>query len=283
VKLHLPEILHHMEKKPLVFTPAIGDPFIADAKDKRRNRFLTFLTERMHKATKFIFDSGSDQDGETVSAVRETSVNMLEAGFFHLPFPVIWIEDPFEDTPDVGFTFNKTTEMRNYYLATEDEDTITVFLIQRLPMEPRFMVHMAPLVIDLKEASDLFRLGGIDQQPGPILVQTYGEAIYALKKFLVVLATEDLVRENVEGKPWKASLPKLHRQYPFSVVRVPLERSGAGEALVGADGRKRRRGLVRGYMWGRNTRPLEEQRWIKPHWRGSQELGTVERSHYTVR
>jgi hypothetical protein len=42
--------------------------------------------------------------------------------------------------------------------------------------------------------------------------------------------------------------------------------------------------LVRGYVYGKNTRPLAEQRWVKPYWRGDKELGVVATpEHYEVR
>jgi hypothetical protein len=73
--------------------------------------------------TKFYFDSGADA-GETVVAVRETALNMLEAGLFHLTFPRIWIEDVFAEEARPMFD-------RYCYLVYEEADYIAIRLFVR--------------------------------------------------------------------------------------------------------------------------------------------------------
>ena len=46
-------------------------------------------------ARKCLFDSGSDQ-GDKAFAVRDTALEMVEAGLFRMPAPAVWIGDPFE-------------------------------------------------------------------------------------------------------------------------------------------------------------------------------------------
>jgi hypothetical protein len=276
MKLHLPLLMEHLESRDILVAPSTGLPFVVGRKDKRPTHLLPLL----HRAEKFIFDSGQDRDPETTAAVHETAINMLEAGLFHLPHNVTWIEDPFEHTP----------EMRYYYLCKEDEEGITVIFLQGIPKEvtggegPRFCLMEHPAFISFNEARGEFEIIGA-QACDPIFGTTFGEAIYSLKKFIVCLNTADIVRERVEGRPHKASLPKKFRQYEHSIVRVPLDHADGEDRGGDGDGsgRKRRKHLVRGYMWGKNTRPVIEQRWIKPFFRGNQEVGEVVRDHYVVK
>lgn len=275
MKLYLPDIMEHIERKDMLLAIPVGLPVVLSRKAKARP---THLLPLMHKAMKFIFDSGSDKDDQTTSAVRETSVNMLEAGLFHLPSPITWIEDPFDDDPT----------MRFYYLCTEDETGITVHFLQSLPRDmdshaPRYMVFLNTAFISFTEITDKFIIHDV-KQVDPVYGNTFAEAIYSLKKFIVCLNTEDIVREKVDGKPFKAGLPKKFRQYEHAIIRVPLDTFDDRYVEPGSGtGRKRRKHLVRGYTWGRNTRPVEEQRWIRPFFRGSQEVGEVVRDHYVVK
>jgi hypothetical protein len=98
----------------------------------------------------------------------------------------------------------------------------------------------------------------------------------------VTLATEQADREDVAGKPFRKRWPKQNRQYQHTIVRVPLDTTEPRESEARGPSGTRRKHLVRGYMWGKNTRPQAEWRWIRPFWRGSAEVGIVERSHYVV-
>lgn len=274
MKLLLPEVLHHLEKKPFVLCDAVGDVVVLEPSVKMRSKMTQPLMDDAQKAVKFLFDSGCDRDDDTVFAVRDTALAMLEAGLFHLPFPAIWVEDPYDDVPET--TTFRFTGMRNFYLVKETQTQIITRLIQRIPNEMpgvRFMIHGARLVIDKTQPSDLFMVEGGSSlgvsKIDPDLEKTFGEAIYALKKFIVTLAAEEIERESIKGKPTKASIPKLYREYDYTIIRTPVERDENGEIVIEPSGRRRRKHLVRGYVWGRNTRPLDEQRWIKPFWRGA--------------
>lgn len=288
MRLHLPEAMHQFEKKRLLFAPADGLPFVADKSDKGRRALVEKWLPMMHKAQKFVFDSGSDRDEQTTQAVRTTAVDMMAMGLFHLPYPIVWIEDPFDRDPD---------ETRNYYLAEEKRDAITFWLFQRhgataqdpatgeliplSPAMPRYVIHPNAMVIDLREPKDTFQvIGAID--PHPVQRTTYGEAAYALKKFLVTLATKQAVRETVPGGDTGAHVAKQSRKYPFTVVRVPLDPPGAGTAR--GPGAPRRAHLVRGHVWGKLARPKAEWRWIEPYWRGEGEPERAPpRDHYEIK
>lgn len=286
MRLLCTKILHTLRHRPLLLSG--GEPYVSQPSDKRRNAVLAPLLPLIHRAEKFIFDSGSDQDERTIMAVRETALNMLEAGLFHLPHKVVWVEDPWEDAPD---------EKRNFYLAVEDDDAIRVYLFthmnQRLladtfgirvnPSMPSTSFHLSPLIISLREPSDQFGFhsgGGTDL----MFLKVLAEAMYSFKKFIVTLNTENLQIERGRTPSHGVRPGARFRKYEHRIVRVPLDTSPSSGGLGSSGpGKPRRRHLVRGYVFGKNTRPKEQQRWIKPYWRGDAEIGIVERDHYELR
>lgn len=286
MKLHLPELMHELRSRPLAVVDSHGMPETQEPHHRGRAALLGRLLPLMHQAQKFIFDSGSDQDPDTITAVRETSVAMLEAGLFHLPHPVCWIEEPYSDDQD--------ELRRNYYLAEEGVEGITLHFFQRanpadlaiMPggrLLPTFLLHRHAMFIDLKTASDRAILLGA-QQSNELYAAIIGEALYGLKKFVVCLNTEQLVIDQVPAGRGRG-VGTRQREYAHTIVRIPLEPTLPASEGGGAkeEGKRRRRTLVRGFVWGKHTRPPEEQRWIRPHWRGDASLGTVERSHHVVR
>ena len=273
--LVLPILMDHLERKPIcIFASSSANPLErVPARDRSRKDWARMLIPKMHRAQKFMFDSGSDTPA-TAQPVRETAVNMIESKLFHLAFAETWIEDPFANDPTRPYM----------YLCLEQDDIVEVYhFTDNGPTKEdcRFVMGQIAYVIDLAEAQDGFIFPGVLRRNQTAVISA-GEAIYAIKKFVVTLATEQAVHETVPGEPFRSRLSKQPRQYPHSVVRVPLAaRSTAfGPARNGAGGRRRH--LVRGYMWGKNTRPQSEWRWHKPFWRGRAELGTVDRDHYVV-
>lgn len=283
MKLHLPEILRHLDSKPMGLFFAGGQVVLSHPKDKQREQKFRPLIGKLHRAEKFIFDSGMDQDPETTTAVRETAVAMMELGLFHLPAPLIWIEDPFDSDKD------PEGKNRFYYLCEEAPEGISVVAMQTtdpafpeleglLPAVahklPTYTVFGSIMFIDLRTPSDGFTMLGATVCP-PEIKHLAGAVVYSVKKFIVTLAAQQTVRERVEPPRVRGSNSGPRRGYAHTVVRVPtyIPEPGAGEAR-GPQG-KRRMSLVSGYVWGKNTRPLDEQRWIAPFWRGDASLGLV--------
>ena len=91
MKLLFPKVLDHLTNKAIVWCD-LTDPYSL----RRARSSAAALAPQMERAEKFIFDSGTDNDHDFVGAVRETALEMMQAGLFHLPHPVTWIEDPFE-------------------------------------------------------------------------------------------------------------------------------------------------------------------------------------------
>lgn len=292
LRLQCSEIMHALRHKNIMInTPPLGLPEISEASNKTRQKLMNQLIPVIERSHKFIFDSGSDQDELTTTAVKETAINMIEAGLFHQPFPDIWIEDPYEESPET---------YRNFYLAREKDRKITLWSFTKLDMSllgvngsrlkidgkkiTPLCMHMFPLVIDLDSSDGGFMVPSVDDVQ-PQYAKILGETVYAYKKFIVSLNTENLTIEKVlannNKKTWNGD-PRT-RQYDHSIVRVPMETAETtSEASHSGDGKPRRKHLVRGFVWGKNTRPLDEQRWIKPYWRGTLQGDIVERTHYVI-
>lgn len=289
MRLHCGEVLYALRHKPILIPDETGMPSVVPPTAKQRRNFLAPILPLIHGAEKFIFDSGSDQDERTVMAVRETAVNMIEAGLFHQPHPLIWVEDPYEDAPET---------QRHYYLGHEKDDGIIIRVFTRMsqkrlhqmagldgvPSLPDFSFHPYPLYIDLREPSDQFTILGLRNSAlSPIYSKVLGEAVYSYKKLIVTLASTNPEIERVRPKG-EAGGDSRHRAYDHRIIRIPLdtdpsERSGPSKGT----GVRRRRHLVRGYVFGRFTRPVEQQHWVKPYWRGDRELGISQHSHYELR
>jgi hypothetical protein len=273
--LTLPILMDHLERKPIqIFSASNAPAFeVLSARNKDRQVWTRALLPLMEAAKKFRFDSGCDAPG-TGDAVRETAVEMLQGALFHLPHPVTWIEDSFDDGSDGSYL----------YLCIEEDDLIQVYHFTDLGAgagECRFVLGQLPYTIDLAHPQDSFLFPQALSQ-NVTATTTAGEAIYAVKKFILTLATEGPEQETVSGKPFRKGLPHRHRQYQHTFVRVPLDRTQSSHGGSGGLSPRRRKHLVRGYLWGKNTRSRDQWRWIKPFWRGSTELGTVKRSHYVV-
>lgn len=291
MRLQCAEVLDVLRHKPIVLMDRMGLPQIARTSDGTRKRLLAPLLPQIHQAKKFIFDSGSDEM-DTALAVRDTAVAMMQADLFHQPHPIIWIEDPYEDDPE---------QQRNFYLGIETPGKITVFAFLRTnstkvlgqvaaqmglpPLNPKSLpaigFHPFALEIDLLQPSDQFRVRGSIGQLWPEASQTLQEAIYAYKKLIVTLNTSNHISERIPVPPRKSN-DTQRRAYEHHIIRIPVDytvSSGDGEKQ-----KRRRMHLVRGYVYGKNTRPLEVQRWVKPYWRGDKELGIVSaEQHYEVR
>lgn len=289
-KLQCAEIIHTLRYKSIMICGAPdGAPEVYEASNKFRQRLVAPLVPLIHRSQKFIFDSGSDQDERTTTAVRETAVNMIEAGLFHQPFPDMWIEDPYEDNPD---------NQRNFYLASEKDKKIKIWSFAKLDLDflgrnskidgkrvAALCLNLYPLIIDLEQPKDAFLVDG-PEHISILYSKILGETVYSYKKLIVTLNTENLnidkIRIPTGKKSWDGN-PRT-RPYDHSIVRVPVETFHEGNVgvLNSSEGKPRRKHLVRGFVWGKHTRPKEEQRWIKPHWRGDADVEIKER-HYVVK
>jgi hypothetical protein len=171
----------------------------------------------------------------------------------------------------------------------------TVFR-QPYPAPQNFFLCTLPLIIDLDHPLDGHKIP-MDLPPGhpghdPMafhqIQELLGQADYAFRKFIVTLGAGGVEREEISGErlPSKPKRPdgglrKPRAEYPYTIIRIPNDPSPGND---GSDrGPRRRRHFVRGFVWGKNTRPREEQRWVAGYYRGAAELGEVERSHYEIR
>lgn len=272
MKLMLPDVLRHLTEKTVALLPPNGRVTLVKPKHKLHTELVRPLLADIHRAEKFIFDSGSDQDDETGAAVRSTAAEMIEFGIFHLPAPVIWIEDPFTNIPG--------PPSRNYYLCYEVGEEIQIQFFQGLrpntvPQFPQYIMLTNFMAFSTTNPSGayVFATSGAEAFVEPV-ERHMKEVVYAVIKFIVTLATPQTIRERVEAARARSGKAG-RRDYEHTIIRVPsyVPEPGPGEAQ-GTQG-KRRMGLVAGYVWGKNTRPVAEQRWIAPHWRGDASVGVV--------
>jgi hypothetical protein len=256
MKLLLPSVLAHLTQQ------ARG----------QRDSVQAGMIAMMHEAEKFVFDSGMDRDESVTTAFRETALAMMEAGIFHLPYPMVWVEDPFpDDDPD---------QTRYMYLCIERDKKIFIWFYSDL--FGSIVSLPEPLEINLEKPTDSFYYPTTNPH-APAFYKVASEAVYAVKKFIVTLGTRGTERATVKGGNHALNMKPRGRKYPFTVVRIPTDYSSPIEGDEKGHGGYRRMHLVRGSIWGKNTRPVEEQRWIESYWRGREDLGTVTHHHHQVR
>jgi hypothetical protein len=280
MNLRYPIVLYQLEHKRVMYIDRHGR---ADVRNVAKVEATMIAT--MRRAKKVVFDSGTDEDRDIMKTYRETALNMMDAGLFHLPYPISWVEDPFESSPD----------NRLYYLAVERDQKITMRVAVGITGPPvPLIVYGGQVMLNLANPTHSYYLDGreididfhtkghrmSETQANQIII--CGNAVYSLKKLLVSLATEQVIKER-KNPPKVVGGGKVgkSRRLPYTVVRVPLD----DEISVGAStgtGTRRRKHLVRGYVWGKNTRPVEEQRWIKPFFRGSREHGEIQHTRVEV-
>jgi hypothetical protein len=288
MKLHAGHLIEHLQFKALLLTHPDRPPELLEPKDKRRPKLFGDLIKRIEAAPKYIFDSGNDKDPDQMDKVRKTATAMMDFDLFHLPFPSIWVEDPFIDNPD---------ERRYYYFMSENYQTrrITVHHFARMPEfketgEFTYVYTPYQFEKDLDITTDKWAWVGPDPSlhEGTVwwdaFVQPFREAMYASTKFLVTLATTNHIAEKDPGRPFKQRIPHKFREYPHVIIRVPeYVPTKKGEKTGDGTGAKRRMHLVAGYVYGKNTRPIEEQKLILPYWRGDQTIGVIERAPTLVK
>lgn len=270
MKLSLPDFLKFAGREPELRARMAGHHLLSNIK----------------LAEKFVFDTGQDRDRDTTEAIRETAIAMAEQNLLHLPYPKTWIEDPYEGSPDPMH--------RRLYYCEEKDDKIVIFVLEDYGKMfgdiGRFAFYDVPIVIDLAESRARGKVHGTTYWPvetgmPPQFMRTLiGEVLYAVQKFLVVLATKGTETERTQRANRGSSRADDPKNWPFTVVRVPLDRSAPRETWTGTGhGTPPRKHHVRGYQWGKNTRPIPEQKWIWPYWRGHEDRGVIEHVAHVVR
>lgn len=258
-----------------------------------------FMIPFMERAQRYVFESYGDTDDAVSKAVHYTSEEMIDAGMFHLPFPVIWIEDPWSVEQmaaaweNAGVASEAARAIRagaltqadikgasHLHLCIEEFQRITMWSVTTLPIRDpytgkisiQYQFHGIPREIDLSP----------DRKPETDWLKWKGENVHCMKQLLVTLATKQAHTTKHEGHPWKKKQPIKTRQYDFTTVEIRVAGQTQAEAMS-QTGRRRKLELVSGYIWGKHTRPKDDQRWIAPYWRGDEALGVVLRDHYEVK
>lgn len=219
-----------------------------------------------------------------MKAVRETTLDMVEAGLFHLRFPQVWVEDVF---------FESDMLDRYGYFLREYLDRITIRQFGRYRggvlaiiggnrwklMAGEAIIPLAQptddLSVDLDGRVEIVRAtdllvkhdmgyGAVERTADNFLINnlgvvlcrahryTLGEAVYALKKFIVTLNVKGTIHEQVDPRVRRRDHPKpVERPYPFTINRVPTDAVPVdGETPLGGGrtGAPLRKHLVREYV-----------------------------------
>lgn len=249
------------------------------------------IPDLLRQAEKFIFNTGMDRDVHTTDAIRETGFAMAEQGRFHLPFPVTWIEDPFPDDPQATH--------RRCYLCVERAGLISIMVIEdfgnrtyptAITANARYAFFDVPIYIDTNKSPKETGFSYASYPPEmigtgvPAMMRTLvGEVLYAVLKFIVVLGAKGTERERRQRAVRGNSRKDNPKDYPYTIVRVPLDYAAPGSEWIttGSTHQPPSRHFVRGYQWGKYTRPPEEQLWVDAYWRGHGE--EKPNRHYEVR
>jgi hypothetical protein len=298
LELYLPKILDCVARGRVDFISTEPERLVAGRFKKSNqpwwwslftNGINNYITQR------FIFDSGEDNSKEEIKAFDDTTEELIAADLFHLPYPTVWIEDYFSRDPS-GF--------RYCYFCSEIDNQIIAWSVTYWPKDcksaedfsiPAFANRcsvLGVLVWDTKPSFG-FRYYVPDNEaeadPSRTVYKRISAATLMLEKFIATMAASNTVREPGETKrrtarPGRDPMSRREKDfktviYGFTHVAPPADDTVPVEA---GGYRPRKRHLVRGYTWGRNTRPKEEQRWIAPFWRGRGEV-VAQRAFYEVR
>ena len=286
LNLFRPKVLDRISRNKAMVVSTDYNHFTGFIVSKKRR---PIWWEAFHEAVRspetqaFIFDSGQDNPPEEIQAFQETAEERESEDLFHLPYRTVWIEDYFSDSPD---------STRVCYLCHECEDGIGCWSVVINPEEDHMHVlgvfrwlrdqHMFGYRIPPEATA---RWPEEDRR----VYQRSSMATLMLQKFIGTLAASNTVRERGETsrrEVRKGRNPCSQRSkdfrtviYPYTHVSPPPDET----VQAGEDGRQpRRRHLVRGYTWGRTTRPKDQQRRIQPYWRGQGEVIEA-RQHYEIR
>ena len=236
-----------------------------------------FKKEYITSSQKFIYNTGSDDD-EKSDNVKSTAYAMMAQNRFRMPYPIVWMEDPFDDGIDV---------IRFYLFREVSNNTIHISVADSLPTKIAVSPGNAVLRTDKGAGEDEFQVrvvANIDDDMKRMAERTLREAGYALMKMVVVLntkGTETEHKDKAKGlRAYAKSSKRRWRGCPYTIIREPLDTTSSIRLPNGSVPRKH---FVRGYQWGRHTRPPDEQKWIEPYWRGSEDKGLYERDHYEIK
>jgi len=250
------------------------------------------MRPRFEASEKFIFKSEGDLERETVKQIHLTSEEMIDAGLFHLPFPSVWIEDPWDQSVIALLRSVGAPEGRHFWYCEEEGDRILVYSVEGQPQPQAGLYRqlnptgMLPLNLRHRQYAFHSEPHVIDLSPGrkPVpWAESFDSPLHSVRQFIVTLATAQADVEIIPGKPWKNKQPVKTREYDHRILRILLP--GETRHSIGdheATGAKRKLHFVSGYIWGKNAKPKEEQRWIAPYWRGDAAHGVSLTRHREI-
>lgn len=266
MKLECAEVMHALFNNSIFVSFDADRVYSANVKDQVRQELMKDVIPRIHQSQKFIFDSELDADPQTKEAIRETANNMIEAGIFHLPHNLIWLEEQF-------ITHEK---VKTFYLCEEVGDKIRIQTFSLIRKNVCFLAQTAIINLDKNAIHKSYDVELFDDKSQPSVKDLWA-AVYAVKKLVVFLNSRGTEEEKIRVPGHRNIGNFKNRLYPHSIVRIPSEIQEPSTAT--GTGKRRRLHLVRGFT---RTYQNGNKIWIDPFWRGSKELGEVVRDHYEI-
>lgn len=274
-------------KDPSIEPPARPRPdrFIVSARDIEKgfgdDVLQPWTIPTLEEAPCFVFRSREVADGsdEEVMASLEA---MAEYDRLHLPYGQIWVEtkDWLEyyardsvDGPDkekvhLGIAATETEDGRILFQAFADRKQVkpSCCVLYGEIDKAAFAERGEPVIVHAPDRVDAI---GEDEGYQRLITRAAGRC---LTELLFLLSTSGVSKETVTGDQTKGGgknkkKSRKRRGDParsYTVIRVPYyfdTEEGAGDGS--GRGRWKRPHVRRAHMWGKNTRPLEQQRWIE--------------------
>jgi hypothetical protein len=303
-----PVLIDHLRNKTIAVGLFQQDPKERHLKprDEHRRGLFGVTISALMSADRYLYDSGNDTPVHALS-ITETALALIERDKFHLPRPVCIVEDYREETPssrllmllrehddcitiDSWSTVPDLGEMspEQYKSLTKEQwQAITakhhpvdyfvwcpIRLIIPFPSHSQFDGQMSWGM--WAEHKLWFENADTANESA---VRHFGAVAYAAKKFIVMLSSTGIVIEERRPKPilyGKNQREGVFRNRPYHYIRVPFgyevnedgTRKRHASQADNADAAPRKAHWVRGHIWGRNVRPIDQQRWYSPYFRG---------------
>lgn len=237
-----------------------------------------FVRECLEVGVQFVWASRQVDDA-SIEEIDASLAAMAEYGRLRLPFPRIWIETkdwlalPITDGPAqklparFGIAAAEIDGGIEFYGFADVADSILFSVVRgRIDLDALVKDHSSPALqrrfVDLLHP-DLPPGAEIDDGVHRLITRACGDRLLEL---LFLLSTAGVAKQTIrEGGAKGQKKQKGQRRLSdrdYTIVRVPLLfAEPAGQDGAGG-GNWVRPHVRRAHMWGKNVRPVEEQRWV---------------------
>ncbi len=252
----------------------------------------------LEKGAMFVWKSRAIEDTaqEEIDASLEA---MATHDRLHLPFPLMWMETrDWIEVPRVDAPAERLPA--RFAIAAAEQGSIGFWGF--VEVKDRMVMALLNGTVDHALLSGGRRHFNFERMPGAVGSPGWDEAAHRriaracgerLLELLFLLSTQGVVKDKVlasGGKPSKQKAAQRRMSArDYTVVRVPMrylqDDKTDGTGGGGSGGRWVRPHVRRAHMWGKNTRPVEEQHWRDACLVGAAKVGEdveIRRPEYRV-